>query len=506
MIEVAVPPVAPVAPDGVVTEHSATAAGVLAVGASPTTCLRGMSARPEQGTPAPTSFAATPRTFAMPDLRQPKVSFLSHRRTSVSPPRAFANDFAVAGSSACTLHAMPFVLFTHANGGRSAPVAAARAQSPVVRSSTNRSRSLVLENVAHSMVSGSRSQSAMAVGAMRQSYRWRVVSSACGDRKLIGAHSLPVARTVLAINWSIFAFPAADHAFGIGSIAFESPLLAPPHAARPTARSVTNASVVVRIRRTVPPRIDRVRARSVTPPPGPAVAAAPPRMGAILPVMRHRMLPSITAIAIACAGLLATVPPAGAAPTGTADATGTTGPTGPTALLHVQPTGKYVTVAQGTAPVGKGSTAWKFRRAPGQLGTTCWLWVSKPKPRTLRYNGTDGSLCAPPVPADADPVDVPQFLAQSTKGSPYGLLAVKVPSTTTNVKVGFAGGRVVPAKVARNGLITWAGKQLPIYVSMRLGGRTPLECASGGVMTRADLSDPQLTHNALGTPFTCPEP
>jgi hypothetical protein len=172
----------------------------------------------------------------------------------------------------------------------------------------------------------------------------------------------------------------------------------------------------------------------------------------------------------------------------------------------VTPTGKYVTAATGTVAVGKDRIAWHLDRAPGTSGTTCWRWISKPAPRTPKYNGAKNALCQLPVPADADPADVPQVVAQSARGSRYGLVAVRVPKGTTKVKVGYAGGRLVSATVSPTGLITVAGKQAPLYVSMQLPGSVRLECAAGAVSTRADLSDPQLTTNAVGTPFICQEP
>ena len=243
-----------------------------------------------------------------------------------------------------------------------------------------------------------------------------------------------------------------------------------------------------------------MRARSVTPPSGAVVAPAAPDAGAILPRMRRRHLPTITALALAATAAIA--PAADATPTGT---TGTAPVAPGTALLHVTPTGKYVTAARGTAVVGKQEIAWHLDRAPGTSATTCWRWISKPAPRTPKYNGAKNALCQLAVPADADPVDVPTVVAQSARGSKYGLLAVQVPKGTTKVQIGFAGGRVVAAKTSSTGLITWAGKQTPLYVALRLPTGERLECAAGALTTRADLVDPQLTVNAVGTPFICEE-
>lgn len=294
----------------------------------------------------------------------------------------------------------------------------------------------------------------------------------------------------------------SDHAAGIGSSACPSEPAPPPQAARPTASSVTSASVVVRIRRTVPPGDRWVRARSVTPAPGGVVATAAPGSGAILPRMRRRHLPAIAALAIAATAAIA--PAAGASPTGSTGTTDTTVPSG-TALLHVTPTAKYVTAARGTVVVGKDRIAWHLDRAPGTSATTCWRWISKPAPRTPRYNGERNALCQLAVPADADPADVPQVVAQSARGSRYGLVAVQVPKGTSKVQIGFAGGRLVTAPVSKTGLITWAGKQAPLYLAMRLPGSHKVECAAGALTTRSDLSDPQLTMNAVGTPFICEE-
>ena len=134
-------------------------------------------------------------------------------------------------------------------------VAAPAVQSAVVRSSMKRSRSRDELNVTYSSVSPARSQSAAAVGAMRQSYRARLLSSAPGERKVVGAQVSPDFAPVRAMSESTSAFAFADHAAGIGWSAMSSLLLPPPHAARPTASSVTSASVVVRILRTVPPGI-----------------------------------------------------------------------------------------------------------------------------------------------------------------------------------------------------------------------------------------------------------
>jgi hypothetical protein len=219
--------------------------------------------------------------------------------------------------------------------------------------------------------------------------------------------------------------------------------------------------------------------------------------------MRRRHLPAIAVLALAATAAIA--PAAGAAPTGDTGPTGTTTVAPGTALLHVTPTGKYVTAARGTVTVGKQEIAWHLDRAPGTSATTCWRWISKPAPKTPNYNGAKNALCQLAVPADADPADVPQIVAQSARGSKYGLLAVKVPKGTTKVQIGFAGGRVVAAKVSSTGLITSAGKQAPLYVALRLPTGERLECAAGALTTRADLVDPQLTSTASGTPFVCEE-
>ena len=215
--------------------------------------------------------------------------------------------------------------------------------------------------------------------------------------------------------------------------------------------------------------------------------------------MRRHRLPVITALAFATVALIA--PAAGAAPTG---ASSTTIPDA-TALLHVTPTGKYVTAAKGTVVVGKDRIAWHLDRAPGTSDTTCWRWISKPAPRTPRYNGAKNALCQLAVPADADPADLPQVVAQSARGSKYGLVAVRVPKGTSKVQIGFAGGRVVPATASSTGVVAWAGKTAPLYVALRLPGGPRLECAAGALTTRSDLLDPQLTMNAVGTPFICEE-
>lgn len=210
----------------------------------------------------------------------------------------------------------------------------------------------------------------------------------------------------------------------------------------------------------------------------------------------------VTTASLASAAILA-------APTGTSAAPGapdpatvatpstTRPPWMPPDYSAVVPTGPYRTVRSGTTA----GVRWRLLRAPGSIDTTCWRLVTRPALKIAGTNGPQGARCLPDVPGDADPVDVPQFVASSAPGSRVGYVVVHAPKGTRMLRYGTVGNRF--HKVTGTGPFVVLDRAVPLWVDLRLRSGTELSCQAGAIMDRADLADATLWRNSIGQAWFC---
>lgn len=222
--------------------------------------------------------------------------------------------------------------------------------------------------------------------------------------------------------------------------------------------------------------------------------------------MQHRFHTLRTGVVVVAVTIAATAVPAGArapqepaAPTGSAPTTTSRPPWAPPDYSSVEPTAPYRTVARGTTA----GIRWKLLRAPGTLDTTCWRLTTAPKVKVGGTNGPQGARCLPAVPRDADPVDVPQFVASSGVGSRTGYVVVQAPKGTRLLRYGTVGKRF--HRFSGNAPFVIVDRAVPLWVDLRLPSGTELSCQAGAIMDRADLADPTLWQASIGQAWFCEE-
>jgi hypothetical protein len=173
-----------------------------------------------------------------------------------------------------------------------------------------------------------------------------------------------------------------------------------------------------------------------------------------------------------------------------------------TTIEPLRPLGDYVELRSGTAP----ELEWRLLRAPGREGIECWRVETTPGVVVKEPNADGGARCI----ASDDPADIIEeriVAVLNSDGSPgAAILVVRVPDGFTDVILGFAGGRTVPASVDA-GVIVWAGdaESTPVYVEAADSSGSAVACALGAIESRADLDDPDALRDAsfARSPWVC---
>ncbi len=144
---------------------------------------------------------------------------------------------------------------------------------------------------------------------------------------------------------------------------------------------------------------------------------------------------------------------------------------------------------------------WALSRGRSTAGFDCWRITPAEQIVVKAPNGPEGSRCLAAISPDDDLADQAVFLITTTAESPLAALVVGFPVQTKTATVGFIGGELRKTAVA-NGVLSYVGDDVPLFLSVELGGVT-VECGAGSVSKASDLRDPTVTNSSIGNPWVC---